>query len=301
MSTPPISLDRLTKAFGSRRAVDEVSMTVPEGQVFGFLGPNGAGKSTTIRCLLGLYRPTSGTARVLGSDPATRSAAFRRDVGYLPGELHLPDRLDGANLLARFGRIRGLRDTAYRDSLVDRFGADLTRPLGVLSKGNKQKLGLVLAFMARPRLLILDEPTSGLDPLLQDEFDTLLKETVADGRTVLLSSHDLNEVQRVADRVAIIRAGRVVVDDTIESLRARVPHTMEATFDHDVDTSCLADVPGVTVTSTAPRTVRLGWSGPVGPLLSAVSALGPQDVVARPADLDQLFHDYYRDTDGDAA
>ena len=301
MSTPPISLDRLTKAFGSRRAVEDVSLTVPEGKVFGFLGPNGAGKSTTIRCLLGLYRPTSGTARLLGRDPATGSAAFRREVGYLPGELHLPDRLNGADILARFGRIRGLRDTAYRDSLLDRFGADVTRPLGILSKGNKQKLGLVLAFMARPRLLVLDEPTSGLDPLLQDEFDTLLKETVADGRTVLLSSHDLNEVQRVADRVAIIRAGRVVVDDTIESLRARVPHTMEAAFDHDVDTSCLADVPGVTVTATAPRTVRLGWSGPVGPLLSAVAALGPEDVVARPVDLDELFHDYYRDSGGDAA
>ncbi len=301
MTTPPITLDQLTKVFGSRRAVDGVSLTVPEGQVFGFLGPNGAGKSTTIRCLLGLHRPTSGRAVVLGSDPATGVAAFRREVGYLPGELHLPDRLTGGDVLGRFGRLRGVRDTAYRDALVERFGADLTRPLGVLSKGNKQKLGLVLAFMARPRLLVLDEPTSGLDPLLQEEFSALLAETVADGRTVLLSSHDLDEVQRVADRIAIIRSGRIVVDDTIAALRARLPRTMEVAFDHDVDAAALGRLPGVSVTSMTPRRARLSWSGPVGPLLSAVTALGPQDVTARPADLDELFHEYYRDTEGDAA
>lgn len=286
---PPIVAENLTKAFGPDRGIFDVSLSVEPGQIFGFLGPNGAGKSTTIRCLLGLYRPDSGRARVLGKDPAIGATAALADVGYLPGELRLPGRLTGAEVLARFGRMRPVHDVAYRDHLVHRFGAELGRPIATLSKGNKQKLGLVLACMHRPALLVLDEPTSGLDPLVQDDFASLLRETVAEGRTVLLSSHDLDEVQRVVQRVAIIRAGRIVVDDAVASLRAAAPRTIELTFDHDVDAATLASVPGVTLIARSARHLVLTHTGAAGPVLTAISPLQPDTITARPADLEELF------------
>ena len=296
MTVPPIVAENLTKTFGQDRGITDVSLVVESGEVFGFLGPNGAGKSTTIRCLLGLYRPSRGQARVLGQDPTAGQAAFLADVGYLPGELRLPERLTGAEVLATFRRMRRGHHTAYENELVERFGAELTRPVASLSKGNKQKLGLVLAFMHRPRLLVLDEPTSGLDPLLQDEFASLLRETVADGRTVLLSSHDLDEVQRVVQRVAIIRSGRIVVDDTVAALRASAPRTIELTFDHDVDASSLVSVPGVTVHSTTARHVTLSHTGAAGPVLAAIAPLQPDTITARPADLEELFLRLYGGT-----
>lgn len=294
MSASPVVAEHLSKTFGRARGITDVSLRVEDGQVVGFLGPNGAGKSTTIRCLLGLYRPTGGRAWTLGVDPSRGDAGFLREVGYLPGELALPEALTGADLLARLGRMRGLADTAYRDELVDRLGAETQRPIRMLSKGNKQKLGIVLALMHRPRLLVLDEPTSGLDPLLQDEFATLVRETVADGRcSVLLSSHDLDEVQRLVDRVVVIRAGHIVADDTVEALRATAPRTMELGFDHDIDTRPLADLPAVTLTSAIPRHVTLTYSGPLAPVLDVVVRLAPESLTARPADLDELFHRLY--------
>ena len=271
-----------------------MSLTLRQGQVFGFLGPNGAGKSTTIRCLLGLYRPSSGRARVLGHDPTTNAADFLSDVGYLPGELHLPDILTGASILARFGRARRLTDTGYRDVLVDRFGVELDRPMAALSKGNKQRIGIVLAFMHRPRLLVLDEPTSGLDPLLQDEFATLVRETADDGRTILLSSHNLDEVQRVVHHVALIRAGRLIINDTVDALRAMAPQTIDLGFDHDVNAGPLAAIPGVTVHTVAPRHLTFTYTGPAAPLLSAIAPLAPHTITARPADLDELFLTLYK-------
>ena len=293
MTAPPIHIDHLTKTFGRRRGVTDVSLTVEEGQVFGFLGPNGAGKSTTIRCLLGLYRPTSGSVCTLGHDPALDPARCLRDVGYLPGELHLPDGLTGADVLARFARMRGTADTAYGESLLRRVHAETHRPIRTLSKGNKQKLGLILAFGHRPRLLVLDEPTSGLDPLLQDEFAALVQESVADGRTVLLSSHDLDEVQQLADRVAVIREGRIVADDTVAALRAGSPWTMDLTFDHDVSDATVRALPGVVVRTAHPRHLTLSHTGPVAPVLAVVARLAPTTITARPADLDDLFRRLY--------
>ncbi|MFG3703054.1 ABC transporter ATP-binding protein, partial [Micromonospora sp. NPDC047620] len=231
-----IATERLTKVFGSNRGITEISIEVAAGEVFGFLGPNGAGKSTTIRLLLGLYRPTSGHIRVLGLDPADDAVAVHRRVGYLPGELALYPRLTGQEHIDRFARIRGLTDLRYCGELRERFDAELDRPVRTLSKGNRQKIGLLLAFMHRPDLLVLDEPTAGLDPLLQDEFARLVHETVANGRTVFLSSHELDEVQRLVDRLAIIKEGRIVVSDTVEGLRGAAPRTIEFRFDHPIDT-----------------------------------------------------------------
>lgn len=200
-----ISTEKLTRRFGKRRGITDVTLTVTRGEVFGFLGPNGAGKTTTIRLLLGLYHPTDGRATVFGLDPRRDAAKVHRRVGYLPGELALYPRLTGRDILDSVARIRGHTDHRYRDMLIERFGAELDRPVRTLSKGNVQKIGLILAFAHRPELLILDEPTSGLDPLLQDAFSELVGETAADGRTVFLSSHDLDEVQRLVDRLAIIK------------------------------------------------------------------------------------------------
>ena len=284
----------LARSFGAHRAVDDVSFEVREGEVFGFLGPNGAGKSTTIRMLLGLYRRDAGSVSVFGLDPAHSPAAINDRVGYLPGELALHGRLTGRAHLDVAVRARGMRDLTLRDELVERFDIDLDRPVHTLSKGNRQKIGILLAFMHRPDVLVLDEPTPGLDPLLQDEFARLLREVVADGRAVFLSSHELDEVQRVVDRLVIIRAGRIVVTDTVEGLRSRAPRTVQFRFDGDVDAAPFARLDGVQVISNDKGTLSLSVSGPVGPTLRVAADLRAVDVTARPSDLDELFLRYYR-------
>lgn len=292
---PLVDVDQLTRRFGPRRGVTDVSFTIAAGEVFGFLGPNGAGKSTTIRLLLGLYRPTSGRMRVFGLDPARDGVEINRRVGYLPGELALPPKMTGTQLLDRFAHIRGLTDHTYRDALSTRFGAQLDQPVHTLSKGNRQKLGIVLAFMHRPELLVLDEPTSGLDPLMQDEFAHLVRETVADGRTVLLSSHDLEEVQQLGDRLAIIKEGRIIVTDSVDGLRRSAPRTVDLWFEGDVDTTRLTDLDGVELRGHADGRYTFSVTGTVAELLSTAGGLGAVDISARRADLDELFLSYYRD------
>jgi ABC-2 type transport system ATP-binding protein len=290
---PVLSLNRLTKRFGEHQGIEDINLQICAGEVFGFLGPNGAGKSTTIRLAVGLTHPTGGSVRVLGMDPVRDGARLRRDVGYLPGELALFGRLSGKETLERFSRARGLTDTTYRDQLVERFRAELDRPVRMLSKGNRQKLGLVLAFMHRPRLLVLDEPTSGLDPLLQDEFTRLLAESAAAGGTVFLSSHDLDEVQRVVQRLAIIRDGTIVTVDSVAGLRARAPRTVELRLAHPQDAYGLDRIPGVSLMQVAPDRVTLRVTGPLGPLLKEAARRDVQDLTATPSDLDELFRTFY--------
>jgi len=287
----------LSKRFGAHRGITDVDLRVEAGEVFGFLGPNGAGKSTTIRCLMGLYRPTSGSVTVLGGHPIRDVVDIHRNVGYIPGELALYPRVTGRMLLDRFSALRGTVDTQFRDELVERLDAELDRPTQTLSKGNRQKLGIIAAFMHRPELLVLDEPTSGLDPLLREEFLGLVEETTADGRTVFLSSHDLDEVQRTVTRLAIIKDGRLVVTDTVEGLRRHAPRTIELRFDHPVDATALAGVPGTEVTGDGSRHLTLTVTGSIAPVLRAVAAMEPTDLRARPADLDELFMGYYRSTE----
>jgi ABC-2 type transport system ATP-binding protein len=297
MAPPVIETLGLTKSFGAQRGIQDVDLRIEPGEIFGFLGPNGAGKSTTIRILMGLYRASSGTVQILGLDPQRDVIDLHRRTGYIPGELALYPRMTGREILDRFGSARGLRDTRYRDELVDRFAVELDRPTQMLSKGNRQKLGIVLAFMHRPELLVLDEATSGLDPLLRQEFVNLLEETAAQGRTVFLSSHDLDEVQRVVHRLAIIKEGQIVVTDTVDGLRRHAPRTMELVFDRQVDTASLARLQGVEVSADGPRRLRLKITGPVAPVLRALAPLDPIDILSRPADLDELFLGYYRSTD----
>jgi ABC-2 type transport system ATP-binding protein len=289
-----IATKALTRRFGRHRGVFDLNLTVNRGEVFGFLGPNGAGKSTTIRILLGLYRRSAGHAAVLGMDPSRDTVQIHRQVGYLPGELALFPHLTGRDILKRFARVRGDVDLRYRDELVDRFKVELDRPVRTLSKGNLQKIGVLLAFAHRPDLLILDEPSSGLDPLMQDEFARLVGETARDGRTVFLSSHDLDEVERLADRLAIIKDGRIIVTDTVEQLRSSAPKTVEFRFAHPIDPACFHGVDGVHVLSEDTTAVRLSVAGSIAPLLQIAVGLNPIDMTARKADLEELFLDYYR-------
>ncbi|WP_068275587.1 ABC transporter ATP-binding protein [Aldersonia kunmingensis] len=293
--SPVVSVDSLTRRFGERRGISDVSFDVAEGEVFGFLGPNGAGKSTTIRLLLGLYRPTSGSMRVLGHDPTHDSTAMLGRIGYLPGDLKLFAQLSGRQHIDRAARIRGLTDLRLRDELIDRFGAEIDTPVRTLSKGNRQKIGLVMAFMHQPDLLVLDEPTSGLDPLLQDEFARLVAECATEGRTVFLSSHELDEVQRLAYRVAIIKEGRLVVTDTVENLRRAAPRTIEFAFEQTIDPGRFANLDGVTVRSYTDGLLTLSVTGAIAPVLHAAADLDPIDLGARRADLEELFLAYYRE------
>jgi ABC-2 type transport system ATP-binding protein len=292
----------LTKRYGSARGVEDVSFTVGEGSIFGFLGPNGAGKSTIIRTLLDFQRPTSGEARLFGLDSRRGSVEIRARAGYLPGDLVLFEGLTGQQHLDHLGRARGGLDAGHLGELVDRFGVELGRPVRELSKGNRQKVGLLLAFAHRPELVILDEPTSGLDPLVQEQFHLLLRELAAEGRTVVLSSHSLDEVQRVADRVTVIRAGRVVVTDTIANLQAQVPRRITLTFDAPADPAPFAAIGGVVVSHADGRSLTLTVKGALDPVVKAAAGRTVTDIVAAPADLEELFLSYYEDggePDGD--
>jgi ABC-2 type transport system ATP-binding protein len=295
-----IETQGLSKTYSNGvRALVDLDLRVERGEVFGYLGPNGAGKSTTIRLLLDLIRPTAGRAAVNGFDTRANGVASRRRVGYLPGDLRLNDRLTGREQLDSLARLRGGADAALRDRLVERFGCILDRPIRELSKGNRQKLGVVQAFMHRPDVLILDEPTGGLDPLNQEEFRQVIRETAADGRTVFLSSHSLDEVQHTADRVGIIRSGRLIDVDSVGSLRERSLRHIEITFAAPVDPASFAGLDGVRVQSSDDGVVRL--SAPEAAMDGVVKFAARHqvvDFVAEPADLEEIFLELYREDDG---
>jgi len=240
-----IRTERLTKAYGKNRGIRGVDLEVREGEVFGFLGPNGAGKTTTIRTLLGFLRPTSGDARIFGLDVRNESVEIRSRLGNLPGEFALEDRMTGEQLLGFFARLRGVKDLGYAHELAERLGADLHRPMRRLSRGNKQKIGLVQAMFHRPPLLILDEPTGGLDPLVQEEFLKIVGEVRDEGRTVFFSSHVLPEVERVSDRVGIIREGELVTVEPTHELVDKAFRHVELTFDGRVDPEPFERLPGI--------------------------------------------------------
>jgi ABC-2 type transport system ATP-binding protein len=292
---PAIATHGLSKDYGSGRGLFGLDLEVRRGEVFGFLGPNGAGKSTTMRLLLDLIRPTSGSARLLGLDVRSKSLDIRRRVGFLPGDLALYPKLTGRSVLAYLAALRGGVDRRVRDSLVERFDADLDRPIGQLSTGNRQKLGLVQAFMHEPELLILDEPIAGLDPLVQQSFHALLREVGAQGRTVFLSSHTLSEVERVTHRLAILRQGRLVVVDSLENLRAVAVRRLEIEFGERVDADAFRRLPGVKEVHANGRTVTIGFEGSADPVVKAAAAHEVRAIRPREDDLEDIFLRYYRD------
>lgn len=262
----------LTKAFGDLVAVDDVDLRVRRGEVFGFLGPNGAGKSTMIRLLLDQLRATAGSAEVLGHDTRRGSLAIRRRVGYLPGDLALYPKLTGRQTIEYFAGLRGGVDMTYVEQIADRLETDLSRKVGEYSTGNRQKVGLIQAFMHEPDLLILDEPNAGLDPLVQQTFHEMLREVRDAGRTVFLSSHTLSEVERVADRVGIIRRGRLVVVERIDELKRKAIRRLDFEFAHPVPADLFAGVERVRDVEVDGVHARISYEGSVNPVLRAAMA-----------------------------
>ena len=298
MATPVIETEGLTKRFGTVRALAGLDLTVEPGQVFGFLGPNGAGKSTTIRLMLDFIRPTSGRVRVLGQDVRHAGLSIRRRVGYLSGEPALYEQMTGEDMLAYAAHLRaGSVDKAYVRDLADRFDADLSVPIRSLSRGNKQKIAIVHAFMHRPELLVLDEPTSGLDPLMQQEFYRLLRETTEEGRTVFMSSHILPEVDQVADRVGIIRAGALVAIEAPGALKGRALRQVEVRFAGAVDgaavTRDLSAHAGVRDLVLEDGVVRYTVEGSMDAVVKTLARYTVEDLVTTEQSLEHVFLAYY--------
>lgn len=295
-----VSAKSLTKKFGRREVLHGVDFAVEAGSVFGVIGPNGAGKTTTMRCLLDIIRPTSGEVRVLGADPRAGGPELRRRIGYLPGELFLAGRVTGRRLLSHYEAISGPVPRGRVDLLAERLGLDLDRHTRKLSKGNKQKLGLVQAFMHQPELLVLDEPTSGLDPLVQQEFHAMVREARHRGQTIFLSSHVLSEVQQTADTVAILRDGRIIAVESVSGLREgavrRVRFTTSGTPAHDA-VALLAGVPGVgrveVLESDGTATLSATLEGDIQPLVRMLATLQLTDLVLEEPDLEEAVLKMY--------
>lgn len=295
MSSVAIETRGLGKRYGRVRALEDLSLRVEEGEVFGFLGPNGAGKTTTIRLLLGLLRPSAGTATVLGHAVAPGRAAVRADLGYLPGELALWPTFSGAHTLAFLERLTG-RPAVDRAALVERLGltaAELGRPVHGYSDGMKQKLGVVQALQCRPKLALLDEPTKGLDPLVQREFYAVLADACRQGMTVFFSSHVISEVERVCDRVAMLRGGKLVSVGTVEDLRRAQRRRIIATFGDDVDTAALAHF-GEVVEREPRRVVLRAVQEELPALVVRLGMLPLVDLVIEPPSLEEVFLERYR-------
>jgi len=291
---PVIQTERLTKRYGSRRGLDGLDLDVQPGEVFGFLGPNGAGKTTTIRLLLDLIRPTSGTARVLGEDPRPGGPALRRRIGYLAGDFVVDGGQTSAELLTFLGNLRGGVAPERIDRLAERLELDRSIRIRSLSRGNRQKVGLVQAFMHEPELLILDEPSSGLDPLVQQTFLELIREAKANGQTVFMSSHVLSEVEQSADRVGIVREGRMVAIEGFESLRARAVRRVEIVFDEPVPLEAFAAVPGIAELSIDGTSLRCLMTGRADALVKAAARYPVASILAEEPDLEELFFTLYR-------
>jgi ABC-2 type transport system ATP-binding protein len=294
-SSPAIATHGLSKDYGAGHGLFDLDLEIDHGEVFGFLGPNGAGKSTTMRLLLDLIRPSAGSASILGLDTCTDSREIRRRIGFLPGDLALYPKLTGAQVLDHLAELRGNPDRGLRDALSERFDAQLDRPIRELSSGNRQKIGLIQAFMHDPELLILDEPITGLDPLVQQSFHTLLAEVSARGRTVFLSSHTLSEVERVAHRVAILRGGRLVVVDSLENLRQIAIQRLEIEFTAPVAADEFEGLPGVREAKPDGNQLTVAFEGTADAIVKAAATHEVRAIRTRETDLEEIFLRYYRD------
>ncbi|MGN6216487.1 MAG: ABC transporter ATP-binding protein [Solirubrobacterales bacterium] len=292
---PAIETEGLTKLYGRHRGIEDVSFAVEPGEVFGFLGPNGAGKTTTIRTLLDLIHPGAGTARLFGLDSRRHSVEIRARLGNLPGDFGFGQRTSGREALTLLAKLRGVDAGRRVEALAKRFRADLDRPLGQLSRGNRQKVGLILATFHRPELLILDEPTGGLDPLMQEEFLDLVAEERERGCTVFISSHELDEVQRVCDRVGIVRDARLVAVERMEDLLGRARRTVMVRLAGDGVLEELRSLPQVSELQARDGTVSFKVAGDLDPVVKALAAHHVLDLEAAHPSLEEVFLGYYRE------
>jgi ABC-2 type transport system ATP-binding protein len=288
-----VSSRELTKSYGRTRGVIELTFDVEAGEVFGFLGPNGAGKTTTIRTMLDFIAPTSGRIDVFGLDSRAQSVEIHRRVGYLPGELALYEKLTAAEMLGHLAALRGGVDEAYVGDLVERLDLDTSVHIRSLSHGNRQKVGLVQAFMHRPELLVLDEPTQGLDPLVQQTFYEMVADVRAEGRSVFLSSHVMPEVERLCDRVAIIREGRLAAVEDIGDLKMRSVRMIELHFAEAASVDAFANLPGVEIGSSTRDSIHLRVKGSVDPVIKTAARYEVIDMVSHEPSLEDAFLEFY--------
>jgi ABC-2 type transport system ATP-binding protein len=283
----------LTKRFGGLVAVDGLDLEVQRGEVFGYLGPNGSGKSTTIRMLLDFIRPSAGSFELLGTEGA--DPALRRRIGYMPAELRFDARYTTEDVVGFFGKLRGGYDETFAAALLERFELDPRRPIGQLSTGNKRKVGIIQAFMHRPELLLLDEPTQGLDPLLQYEFHQLIGEVKAAGTTVFLSSHVLPEVEVLADRVGILRKGKLVTIATVAHLQRQARQRIELYVSGKASVAPFDALPGVVHASRSGNIISVVVEGPVDPVIKEAAKVNVRRIITRETDLEDVFLQYYKD------
>jgi ABC-2 type transport system ATP-binding protein len=285
----------LTKDYGHNRGIMDLTFDVAEGEVFGFLGPNGAGKSTTIRLFMGLLKPTAGQASICGFDCWRQSRDVKRQTGYLPGEWTFDAGLTGAQILEYLGNLRGGVDRAYVRLLMERFELDPSRRFREYSHGNKQKIGLIQAFMNRPRILILDEPTLGLDPLNQQEFYALAAEAHAEGQTMFISSHILAEVEHICDRVGIVREGSLVMVDRVANLKEIKSHSMDISFSAPASPEWFAHLPSVASATVAASglNLRLIVQGELREVIQAAAAHGATNIATSEPSLEEIFLRFY--------
>jgi ABC-2 type transport system ATP-binding protein len=292
---PAIETARLTKFYGRQRGIEELTIAVEQGEIFGFLGPNGAGKTTTIRTLLDLLHPSGGSARIFGLDSRSDSVAIRARLGNLPGDFGFGKHISGREALSLLARLRGVTRLDRAEDLARRFRADLARPLGQLSRGNRQKVGLILAMFHQPELLILDEPTSGLDPLMQEEFLALIGEERERGCTVFLSSHELDEVQRVCDRVGIIRDGKLIAVERVAELGGKMQHRVTVEFAAPIDPGDLRRCPGVSALEVDGARATFTVAGDLDPVVKAISRHTVVDLEFAGPTLEEIFLTYYEE------
>ena len=296
-----IRFDRLTKYYGEQRGVEDLDLEVKQGEVFRYLGPNGAGKTTTMRMLLDIIRPTSGTATVLGLDSQIDTLELRRRIGYIPGDPSLYTNLTGEELMQYLANVRGGVDWRNVRTLADRLDCDLSRRVGNLSRGNRQKLAIIRGLMHEPELLVLDEPTSGLDPLMQEEFEKILLEANAQGTTVFLSSHILPEVEKICHRVGIIRAGRLAAVEEMSALKSRALRSLEIEFDGHVPEQEFSELEGIQDVTVIDGTLRCQVVGVLDPLIKAAARHRVVNLTTREPCLEEIFLAYYGEEAGDDA
>ena len=290
-----IRFEGLVKTYGDVRALHGIDLTVPRGEVFGFLGPNGAGKTTAIRILMDLIRPSAGRAEVLGFDAQRDTLEVRRRCGYLPGDLELYNLLTVDACLDLVASLRGDVDPRYRGELVERLRLDTGRRIGALSRGNRQKVGLTIALMAKPELVVLDEPTNGLDPLVQDEVEAILREVVADGRSVFFSSHVLAEVEQIARRVAMLRGGRIVAVSDLAEQRRLAPRRVSVAFAEPPPASAFAELDGVRLVSLEGCDAVFETHDEMHALIQALATQRVRTLETHEITLEELFLSYYEE------
>jgi ABC-2 type transport system ATP-binding protein len=295
VSAPVIEAEGLTKFYGRHRDIEDVTFAVAPGEVFGFLGPNGAGKTTTIRALLDLHHPTGGSARLFGLDSRRDSVAIRARLGNLPGDFGFGRQASGREALRLLARLRGVEGIGRAEALAERFHADLERPLGQLSRGNRQKIGLILATFHEPELLIFDEPTSGLDPLMQEEFLALVAEERERGCTVFVSSHDLDEVQRICDRVGMVREGRLIAVERMVDLLGKARRKVTVRLSGPSSLDDLRALPEVSELAVADEHASFEVAGDFDRVLKALAAHHVTDIEAVHPSLEEVFLGYYRE------